>query len=273
MTTNGNQKLDKASSKWDDNDVRKLIEASGIEIVDGRIVLPEYCRSVRLDVGLSVNAPQSAVWLSRDTTLHVFGFEPVSENRKMIVRGDAPWPINLDPELIGKRVNIIPCALMEKSTYEGLDIYVTKKDPGCSSLLKPKSFEIDYIERVEVATLNEFLEYFPFNVVPYISHLKIDVQGADIQVLEGGLDFLDRIMSITSEVDTIEYEKTRNSTRALTEMLKPYGFVLLKKHFLAKLILRLRGVRISVEADDPTFLNLRLFKNEKPNNFWIYQRG
>jgi FkbM family methyltransferase len=271
--TNENQKLDKASIKWEYRDVEKLIGASGIEILDGKIVLPEYCRSVRLDVGLSVNAPQSSVWISRDPTLHVFGFEPVSENRKTIFRGDAPWPVNLDPELIGKRINIIPCALMEKSRKDGLDIYVTKKDPGCSSLLKPKSFEIDYTERVEVATLNDFLKYFPFDVVTYISHLKIDVQGADIQVLEGSLRFLDRIMSITSEVDTIEYEKTRNSTRALTKMLKPYGFVLLKKHFLAKLILRLRGIQISVQADDPTFLNLRLFKTEKPNNFWVYQRG
>lgn len=253
--------------------MQKLIEASGIEIRDGRIVLPAYCKTVRLDVGLSVNAPQSAVWISRDPTLHVFGFEPVSENRKAILRGDAPWPVNLSPDLIGKRINIIPCALMEKSTAEGLDIFVTKKDPGCSSLLRPKSFEIDYTERIDVGTLNEFFECFPFDVVSYISHLKIDVQGADIQVIEGGLKFLDRIMSITSEVDTIEYENTRNSTRALTKMLKPYGFVLLKKHFLSKLILRLRGIRISVEADDPTFLNLRLFKTEKPSNFWVYQRG
>ena len=253
--------------------MQKLIEASGIEILEGRIVLPEYCRSVRLDVGLSVNAPQSAVWISRDATLHVFGFEPVSENRKVISQGDAPWPVNLNPELIGKRINILPCALMEKSTPEGLDIFVTKNDPGCSSLLKPKTIEVAYIERIEVRTLNEFLEYFPFNVVPYISHLKIDVQGADIQVIEGGVNFLDRIMSITLEVDTIEYEDTRNSTRALTKMLKPYGFILLKNSLLAKLILRLRGIRISVEADDPTFLNLRLFKIEKPNNFWVYQRG
>jgi FkbM family methyltransferase len=253
--------------------MQKMVEASGLQIMSGKIVLPEYCKSVRLDVGLSVNAPQSAVWISRDTTLHVFGFEPVSENRKMIHQGDAPWPINLNPELIGERINIIPCALMDVSTPEGLDIFVTKNDPGCSSLLRPKTFEVDYKERIHVGTLNEFLEYFPFDVVPYISHLKIDVQGADIQVLEGGLKFLDRIMSITAEVDTIEYEKTRNSSRALTKMLKPYGFVLLKKHLLAKLILRLRGIRISVEADDPTFLNLRLFKTEKPNNFWVYQRG
>jgi hypothetical protein len=162
---------------------------------------------------------------------------------------------------------------MEKSTPEGLDIFVTKNDPGCSSLLRPKTIEVDYTERIEVSTLNEFLGYFPFNVVPYISHLKIDVQGADIQVLEGGINFLDRIMSITLEVDTIEYEETRNSTRALIKMLKPYGFVLLKNSLIAKLILRLRGIRINVEADDPTFLNLRLFKIEKPNNFWVYQRG
>jgi FkbM family methyltransferase len=253
--------------------VRKFLKASGLEYSAGKIKLPSYCRSVRIDVGLSVNAPQSAVWISRDPALHVFGFEPVLENRKSIQRGNSPWPVNLDPKDIGNRIDIIPCALLEKHLPAGLNIYVTKKDPGCSSILKPKTFEVDYVENVQVFSLNEFLADFPFEVIEYISHLKIDVQGADIQVLEGSRKYLHRIMCVTVEVDTQEYESTRNSLEAIREILEPFGFVLLKKGLIAKIALLLKGIKVNAEADDPTFLNIHLYKSKKPSKFWIYQRG
>ena len=253
--------------------MQKFLASNGIEYSAGRIKLPSYCESVRIDVGLSVNAPQSAVWISRDPTVHVFGFEPVQENRKSIQRGNSPWPINLDPKNIGTRINIIPCALLEERIPAGLDMYVTKKDPGCSSILKPKTFEVDYVENVQVFSLNDFLEDFPFEVVEYISHLKIDVQGADIQVLEGAQKFLNKIMCITVEVDTHEYESTRNSLDSIQQVLEPFGFVLLKKGLIAKIMTLLKGIRVNAEADDPTFLNLPLYKAKKPDKFWVYQRG
>jgi FkbM family methyltransferase len=253
--------------------MRQLLESAGVEFLNGKIRLPSSCSSVRIDVGLSVNAPQSQVWLSRDDKLHVFGFEPVTANRDKIYRGDSPWPINLDPEYIGKRIHIIPCALLEAPNPSGMNIFVTKKDPGCSSVLKPNSFEVDYMETVEVESLKSFLDLFPFDQVPYIDHLKIDVQGADIQVLEGAGRFLGSIMAITVEVDTIEYQNTRNSLSAIEELLAPFGFKLVKRGLTGRIARRLKGIKINVESDDPTFINIPLYKDKRPRNFWAYQRG
>jgi FkbM family methyltransferase len=253
--------------------MRKLLEAAGVEIFNDKIKLPSSCSSVRIDVGLSVNAPQSQVWLTRDDNLHVFGFEPVSANREKIYRGDSPWPINLNPEYIGKRIHIIPCALLEASNPEGMSIFVTKRDPGCSSVLRPNTFEVDYMETVEVECLKSFFELFPFDQVPYIHHLKIDVQGADIQVLEGAGDYLGSIMAITVEVDTNEYQNTRNSFSAIKNLLAPFGFRLVKRSLTGRIVRRLKGIKINVESDDPTFINISLYKNQKPRGFWAYQRG
>ncbi len=224
-------------------------------------------------MGLSVNAPQSAVWISRDSKVHVFGFEPVEANRAAIQRGNSPWPINLEPGLIKKRINIIPCALLDRQIPEGLEMHVTKIDPGCSSILRPKTFEIAYTEKVMVYSLENFLNHFPFEIIRFISHLKIDVQGADIQVLEGTRNYLDRIMCITVEVDTNEYEDTRNSLKLIQELLLPYGFELIRKGAANKVVRFLKGININAETDDPTFLNTRLYKMEKPRRFWVYQRG
>jgi len=253
--------------------MRELLESAGVEFLNGKIKLPSGCSSVRLDVGLSVNAPQSQVWLSRDEHLHVFGFEPVSANRDRIYKGDSPWPVNLNPEHIGKRIHIIPCALLEAANPAGMSIFVTKKDPGCSSVLRPNTFEVDYMETVEVECLESFLELFPFDQVPYIDHLKIDVQGADIQVLEGAGDYLGLIMAITAEVDTNEYQNTRNSLAGMKDLLAPFGFKLVKRSFTGRIARRLKGIKINVESDDPTFINVPLYKSQRPRGFWAYQRG
>jgi FkbM family methyltransferase len=262
-----------ALNQWQDKVVREFLELAGLVFSADKIKLPAYCESVRLDVGLSVNAPQSAVWISRDSKVHVFGFEPVEANRAAIQRGDSPWPINLEPGFINHRINIIPCALLDRQIPEGLEMHVTKVDPGCSSILKPKTFEVAYTETVTVYSLSNFLYHFPFEVIRFISHLKIDVQGADIQVLEGARDYLDRIMCITVEVDTNEYEATRNSLKSIQELLLPYGFELIQKGRASRVVRFLKGININAETDDPTFLNIRLYKMEKPPRFWVYQRG
>ena len=253
--------------------MRSLLESAGIALCDDKIVIPQECRSVRLDVGLSVNAPQSQVWLSRDPHLHVFGFEPVKANRESIEKGDSPWPVNLEPKLIGKRINIIPCALLQSHLPGGQTIYVTRKDPGCSSVLKPKTFEVAYEEIIQVESLNRFFDLFPFDQISYIDHLKIDVQGADLQVLEGATQYLSAIMAITAEVDTNEYEGTRNSLKSMKELLEPFGFKLFKKGWISKTIFRLKGIKCDIQCDDPTFINMPLFKDKVPKNFWAYQRG
>ena len=61
--------------------------------------IPENCTHVKLDVGLSYNAPQSQIWLSIEPNLMVFGFEPntdvidsISNGKKnILMKKDFPW--------------------------------------------------------------------------------------------------------------------------------------------------------------------------------------
>ena len=123
---------------------------------------------------------------------------------------------------------------------------------------------------VEVRTLDHVDQEANF---PNIDLLKIDVQGADIQVLEGAGDYLGSIMAITVEVDTNEYQNTRNSFSAIKNLLAPFGFRLVKRSLTGRIVRRLKGIKINVESDDPTFINISLYKNQKPRGFWAYQRG
>jgi len=43
--------------------------------------IPDKCIHVKLDIGLSYNAPQSQSWLSKEPNLMVFGFEPNPESK------------------------------------------------------------------------------------------------------------------------------------------------------------------------------------------------
>ena len=104
-----------------------------------------------------------------------------------------------DPEEVIKQIQaknsgikqIFPLALAESKGMR--KIYITKH-PGCSSLYPPNLdllsqylssdfFELIDTKLVETISLDEFIEQF--DVVPP-DFLKIDIQGAEYEVLQGG---------------------------------------------------------------------------------------
>ena len=253
--------------------MRKFLQNVGVKFEGDKLFVPEYSKRVKIDVGLSVNAPQSAVWLDRDHDLFIFGFEPLESNISQIITGKSIWPINLSPQLIGKEIIIVPVALSNKNNLEGRDFYVTEKDPGCSSLLLPAKMDVARIEKVPVITLDSFLSYFPFERFSYIEHLKIDVQGADFEVIKGAEQNLRNFLVITMEIDTLGYVGSSQSIKTVMSYMKKKDFILLSNSIWGKLRRRLRRINISLETDDPTFLNYKLYCDlSKPHRF-VYQRG
>lgn len=253
--------------------MKELLVSAGLPVVEGKIIVPRQLRRVKIDVGLSVNAPQSQIWLENDSELMVIGFEPLKSNIDVIRNESSRWEIKLDSDSIGQRIFILPTALSDIHDPNGLDFYVTKGDPGCSSLLKPKNFEILLVEKVPVWTLNDFFQFFPFDRIPIIDHLKIDAQGSDLRILEGCSKFLDRIFCITVEIDIDEYEGSTNSENSIKSYLGKFGFQLNKPGLKSNLVHLLKGLKIDIEADDPTFINSNTLKYSKNRRFFIYQRG
>ena len=154
-----------------------------------------------------------------------------------------------------------------------MEMYVTKLDPGCSSLLRPKSFEVDYVEKVAVGTLSQLLKVLPWEQFPIIDHIKIDVQGGDFEVLKGAGEYIKNVFAITLEVDTLEYEGTSNSLDEIAGYLDKFGFRQTKTSLFSKFMNRLKGYKIDIQVDDPTFINSALNSMAKNRKFFIYQRG
>jgi FkbM family methyltransferase len=253
--------------------VRDLLEASGLTFEDGVIVPPVGMNRLKIDIGLSVNAPQSQIWLENDASVFVIGVEPLPSNIESITNRDSKWSIALNPKFLRKRMFILPIALSEKKVEEGLTFYVTENDPGCSSLLKPRNYLISRTETVPVGTLNELITCIPKDSISVIDHVKIDTQGYDLKILEGCGEELKRVFAITLEIDGQEYEGANNSLVGIKEYVERFGFVYVKPGIRSHLVFLLKGLKIDVETDDATFINSNLRHLAKKRRFFLYQRG
>lgn len=253
--------------------VMELFSEAGIYLEEGKIRFPEGTERVKIDVGLSVNAPQSQYWIASDSHVFVLGIEPLIANLDKVRSGSSTWKLKLSPNFVGKRIALIRTALFSKHIPGGMAMYVTKADPGCSSLHQPKSFDVDYTETVPVYSLDDILDYFPFDQIPLIDHLKIDAQGADYEIVKGVSKYLDRIFAITVGQDTDQYHDSTNSIDEISKFFSENNFIRVKSGILAHLIFLFKGYKIDVETEDPTFINLDKIKASRYRRFFLYQRG
>ena len=80
-------------------------------------------------------------------------------------------------------------------------------------------------------------------------------------------------MAITIEVDTSNYVGTRNSSLGIKAYLLKRGFLRIRNRTLWIFISRLFGKALTVETDDPTYLNLRFLLIRTTHSISLYQRG
>jgi FkbM family methyltransferase len=253
--------------------MKELLLKSGIEFdEEGFIKIPEWVKRVKIDVGLSENAPQSQRWIEREKDLLVFGFEPNPMNLEKIKARNSEWSVTLHPKFIGQRIFLIECALSNVQEMEQMEFYCTSDDPGCSSLLKPKEFAVGGVVQVQTWSLNHFLSYFPFHKIPYIEFIKTDCQGVDIDVVKGCSKFLGRVAVFTCEADDTRYHKSKNTIDALDEIFIKNGFIRYKKFM--KNLTKFIGPRLKyIETEDPTYINQRLRKQIQENKIRAFQEG
>lgn len=127
----------------------------------------------------------------------------------------------------------IPLALSD-SVGEAT-IYVTK-NPACSSLYPPsdlyrkrftvnvKDLELDFTETIETTTLDIFCES---EGIHCIDVLQVDVQGADLHVLEGSIKTLERgTLAIITEVEFMTVYAQQPLFSDVDVYLRKQGFTL-----------------------------------------------
>jgi FkbM family methyltransferase len=197
-----------------------------------KYTIPDHCKRVKLDVGLSYHAPSTDLWIEKDPNLFVLGFEPNIYNLKRIysdfhLRSHPPDFRKLPHHLINKEAVIIPYALGNENKF--VRFYCTKEDPGCSSLYEPHTLQVLDILEVPCYRLDTFLENFDWNRFPYIDALKIDAQGHDFEILQGCGTILEKICYVFIEITSENlYKDCDDKWPQIKSLLFSKGFSLVE---------------------------------------------
>lgn len=196
--------------------MNKIVEqVLGEHLSEGKIRIPEKCTRVKIDVGLSNNAPHAEIWLEDSDDTCVYGFEPNPYNIKYMKEftEDQKYQIiQLNPQRIDDNFFIVKCAL---SDWEPrfTKFYCTEGDPGTSSMFEPtrqyeNAFKLKDVVEVPVITLKDFFDLFPWDKVSYIEQLKIDAQSSDFDIVRGCGDYLsERVVYLDVEITTFNQYK------------------------------------------------------------------
>ena len=203
----------------------ELLAKSGLrEGEEGSFGLPlNGIERIKIDVGLSLDAPHSISWLQNDPNLLVIGFEPVKE----CIESIQALLQQEDMQNVRDRFVLIQCAL---SDHNGEAPFFVTEDFGTSSLESPLGFASRRIEAVQVFRLDDIAEALDFGTITRVDYLKTDCQGHDLRVLEGASKLLERTAVVTCEAWAPGYDIPKVDTELqITNFLKRLGFASLNR--------------------------------------------
>jgi FkbM family methyltransferase len=182
--------------------VKNIIEKDAPNLIkDGKLIFPNWAKKIKIDIGTSINAPNSEVWLNGDEDLVVLAFEPNPHNIKHLYDGEKIWPIHIDKSKLNDSFFVLNCALSNFTAHE-MDFYCTENDGGTSSLYKPNHLSIKDVIKIPVITLDDVFINFDWDKFKYIEQIKIDAQGSDFKIIQGCINILKKIVFITLETST-----------------------------------------------------------------------
>lgn len=258
---------------------------------DGTICLPDWAKRIKIDVGLSYTASNSVKWIREDSSLLVFGFEPLPESCHKLRLWIAAQE---DSESLSTQLIVIQAAVgPEVGTSQ---LHVTEGDTASSSLLMPIGIRRRESIEVQVFPLNHLLRVIPCDRVKRIDYLKLDCQGMDAEILRGVGPELERIALVTAEAGENQYVHSSNSVKDLVQLMKSRGFIWLNPRSILRIMIgnfmsrfaAIRALRIrlpetltsslqapgiSVIVDDPTFVNLRYRSQVMSGEIAGFQKG
>ncbi len=189
----------------------------------------------------------------------IFIFESLPNNQKIIMENFKKYN--------AERIELVPKAV---SDFNGVtDFYVSSGQPDgneqfdwdfgnkSSSLLKPKIDKnpkwLLFKEKipVETITLENFLTLKGIDEIDFV---HMDVQGVELQVLGGAMNFLEHFKSIWLEVADVALYENQPKRVEIESFMKANGFGLVK-------------TQMTGSFGDQLYLNKRFF-----NNFFILRK-
>jgi len=234
--------------------MEEICKAAGLTVENGTIVIPDWVKHVKIDIGMGRFPIYSREWLKKEPDTLIFGFEPCPDALKNIHMN---WIIT--KEQIGRNLFVLPIALSETSN-SSLDFYVTTPASESSSLYIPTQAFLDHYkfqtEKITVPsfTLQEFLDRLPQNL--QIEYIKIDAQGADLSIVRSGMKAIqEHVVYLTLEADGYQYMNSDSSVDKIDTYMASIGFERV----------------IHPNTEDPTYLNKRFASLR--DQIWICQRS
>lgn len=140
----------------------------------------------------------------------IYSFEPVSDSYNQLCENIIGYSNCSAYKLaLGSKQETLEIELQEKSVY--------------NSLLRSKSIESNFKETVKVCTLDSFIEN---NQIKAIDILKIDTEGYEIDVLNGGELFLKNAKKCFLFIEStfIKEKKYQTQFSDIFEQVYPLGF-------------------------------------------------
>jgi len=237
-----------------------------------KIIFDDNIKHVKIDVGLSFDAPHSQNWIDQDinneNNTFFFGFEP---NINWINYIKSPIKNNnfndfhtyttpLKYEHLYNKFFIVPIALGNVNAPQYMDFYTPAASEGCCSLLPPNPNSnlgcIVNTYKVPVFNLSDFFDLIPFDKIECIDYLKVDVQGYDINVLKGAGNYLsEKVVYVTAEPEVNQYlNSEENSTQNILNYMESLGFLYINHP----------------NTIDPTFINKKFI--DRKDKVYIWQK-
>lgn len=239
---------------------------------NNKIIIPKNIKHIKIDIGLSFDAPHSQNWIDNDiqnnNDIIVFGFEAnpswinyiLSPIKDTNFKDYHTYTNQLQYNHLYNKFYLIPVALGNVETPQYLDFYTPSLSEGCCSLLQPNPSTIvgDIINKIKVPVYNlkDFFDLLSFDNIEYIDYIKIDVQGYDINVIKGAGNYLsERVVYVTAEPETEQYLNSHdNSAINMINYMTSIGF----QHINHP------------NTKDPTFINTKFLDKKDEIYIWQY---
>ena len=238
---------------------------------NNKIKLPENTKRLKIDRGLSFDAPHSQNWIDHDiqngNDTVVFGFEPnpnwinwiLSPIKNTNFKDYHTYTKQIEYCHLNSKFFLAPVALGDVDRPTVMNLYIPTYSEGCCSLLKPNPNttlgDVQSTVKVPVYSLSDFFDLIPFDTIEYIDYLKVDVQGYDINVLKSAGKYLsEKVVYVTAEPETVQYlDSQENSVPNMVNYMTSIGFIYIDHP----------------NTEDPTFINSRFL--DKKDDIYIWQ--
>jgi FkbM family methyltransferase len=206
--------------------------------------IPEHIKRIKIDVGLGQFNINSVNWLDNEYNLFVCMFDASPKSVDCIKEVMMKYGPSIEHRKNSYFIHTVALGNVETPTTAGF--YQMNNDSGTSSLYQPTAHRLGPVQSkitVDLISLKHFFDTFPWNRFEYIEYLKVDVQGADLDVLKGAGNYLkDRVVYVTAEPEFEEYTGcSHNTAQNITDYMLSQNFI---KYDHPK-------------TKDPTFLNLK----------------